>query len=463
MNHTLVFDIGKTHSRCVVFDDALRVVHRVQRASAVCAGLPYPHLDVDGLWQWLQEALHGAAARFRIGAINIATHGATAALVDTAAGGNGLVLPVLDYEYDAPALVDGYEALRPAFSRTLSPSLPAGLNLGRQLWWQQQCFAEAFGRASAILMYPQYWAWRLGGALLAECTSLGCHTDLWQPQAGDYSPLVDAARWRPLFPAVVPTWRSPGPVREDLARAAGLPADCALYPGVHDSNAGLARHLHAAAGRPFVLVSTGTWVVCMAAGGSIAALDPARDMLANVDVNGKAVACARFMGGREEARICELTGSDPAATVTLEQVQATIDAGALALPDFSGGSGPASGREGRITAVPEHGAALATLYLALMIELELELLGAEGDVLIEGAFAANPALCALVAALCARPVLLAGAGDATATGAALLCHWHAPPAPARAVACEPCRLRALAAYRARWRDHIHLAERVQPA
>ena len=103
-------------------------------------------------------------------------------------------------------------------------------------------------------------------------------------------------------------------------------------------------------------------------------LDAARDMLANVDVNGDAVACARFMGGREYARLCELTGSDPGEPVTLAQLQATVDAGVLALPDFSGGSGPLHGTEGRVTAVPQYGAALATLYLALMIELELELL-----------------------------------------------------------------------------------------
>ena len=261
--------------------------------------------------------------------------------------------------------------------------------------------------------------------------------------------------WHAKIPVVVPTWQPVGTVGEGIARNCGLSANCAVFPGVHDSNAGFARHLHAARDRPFVLVSTGTWVVCMAARASLDSLDAARDMLANVDVNGNAVACARFMGGREYARICELTGSDPAEPVTLAQVQATIDADVLAIPDFSGGSGPAHGREGHITAVPEYGTALATLYLALMIELDLELLRADGDVLIEGAFVANPMLCALVAALCERPVYLAGDVDATALGAALLCQWHNEPERARYQRCEPFRVQGLVEYRARWRERIN--------
>ena len=200
----------------------------------------------------------------------------------------------------------------------------------------------------------------------------------------------------------------------------------------------------------------------MASAAAVQRLDPARDMLANVDVNGDPVACARFMGGREYARICELTSSDPAQPVTLDQIRATVDSEIFALPDFSGGSGPCAGREGRITGQPAHGAALATLYVALMIELELELLDAPGAVLIEGAFGADPLLCSLVAALGARPVYLSGATDATALGAAMLCHWDIEPGPARREPCEPCAVRGLEAYRAGWRARLEPADRVSP-
>ena len=97
-----------------------------------------------------------------------------------------------------------------------------------------------------------------------------------------------------------------------------------------------------------------------------------------------------------------------------------------------------------------------------MIELALELLDAPGAVLIEGAFGADPLLCSLVAALCARPVYLSGATDATALGAAMLCHWDIEPEPARREPCEPCAVRGLQAYRARWREGRAPGDRVSP-
>ena len=41
------------------------------------------------------------------------------------------------------------------------------------------------------MTYPQYWVSRLTGTVASDVTSLGCHTDLWAPGAGDFSSLVD--------------------------------------------------------------------------------------------------------------------------------------------------------------------------------------------------------------------------------------------------------------------------------
>ena len=124
----------------------------------------------------------------RIDAISVTTHGATAALVDA----NGdLALPVLDYEFAGPdGLRAAYEQVRPPFAETGTPRLPIGLNLGAQLFWQQKTFPDAFAKVSAILTYPQYWACSLTGVAASEVTSLGCHTDLWNPYRRDFS-----ARW----------------------------------------------------------------------------------------------------------------------------------------------------------------------------------------------------------------------------------------------------------------------------
>ena len=75
----------------------------------------------------------------------------------------------MDYEWNGLESVNvEYEGIRPSFEETFSPSLPAGLNFGKQLFWQQKNFPEEFKNANAILMYPQYWSWRLTGNLSSE-------------------------------------------------------------------------------------------------------------------------------------------------------------------------------------------------------------------------------------------------------------------------------------------------------
>ena len=59
---------------------------------------------------------------------------------------------MLDYEHDGPeATAEAYGRARPEFAESLSPRLPAGLNLGAQLFWQARAFPEAFARTEAIL------------------------------------------------------------------------------------------------------------------------------------------------------------------------------------------------------------------------------------------------------------------------------------------------------------------------
>ncbi|MGG2476833.1 carbohydrate kinase, partial [Rhizobium sp. BR5] len=72
--------------------------------------------------------------------------------------------------------------IRPDFAETGSPLLPVGLNLGAQIHFQKTAFAHEFARVRSIVTYPQYWAGRLTGVQATETTSLGCHTDLWNPR-----------------------------------------------------------------------------------------------------------------------------------------------------------------------------------------------------------------------------------------------------------------------------------------
>jgi hypothetical protein len=423
--HTLVLDIGKTHINIAVLDSHLREIRAAQCSNETLRGEPYDHFDIDAIWDWFCTRCCEFSAEVQINAVNVATHGATAALVNPDAGGNGLVLPVLDYEFVGPDEINHtYHEVRPPFTETCSPALPAGLNLGRQLFWQQKNFLDPFATVAAILMYPQYWAWRLSGVISNEVTSLGCHTDLWQPGGGGFSSLVGKCHWSDIMPPVVSAVKPLGIVKPDVAAATGLPEGCAVYPGVHDSNAGLARFLHANPENKFAVVSTGTWVISMSVGGQVDQLQSAKDMLANVDVMGRPVPCARFMGGREYEAICQSINAEVGAPCDLSQVREILESGTSAFPDFSRGSGPFGGREPEIVGALRNGTALAELYCALMIDYELELLGVNGDVVLEGIMAEDPVLTGVLAAL--RPgqnIRLLKESSGVSQGCALLARW----------------------------------------
>lgn len=443
-----VLDVGKTNVKAVLFDRSGTLLAELGMPNRVVADGPYPHADTDAIWTFAMSALRDLGARQSIGTIVVTTHGASGALVDD----EGLVLPVMDYEWEAPAGLADYAARRPSFAETFSPAMPVGLNLGRQLAWQQVHRPDAFKRARWILAYPQYWAWRLTGVAASEVTSLGCHTDLWAPFAARFSSLVADRGWSSLMPPLRAAFDVLGTVTPAVAAATGLGTDVVVHAGIHDSNASLLPHL-ADTAAPFTVVSTGTWVIVMAVGAPLAALEPDADMLVNVAASGAPVPTARFMGGREYAAIA----GDGAPMATLSDVDDVVRAGTFAVPCFSPQGGPYASHPGRIEgpepAGPRARAALATVYAALMTDDLLDRLGASaGPLIIEGRFASNPTYGALLAAL--RPgqsVLTAPDTAGTALGASLLASWPRPPRVAARHSVAPAPVEGLDAYRARWR------------
>lgn len=446
----VVLDIGKTNAKLTLIDSAGRTLAEARMPNTVRSTVPYPHHDTERLWAWMLGQLRELSTRAHIRAIVPVTHGATAALVDDA----GLVLPVLDYEHVPGDATDAarYASLRPAFDESGSPQLPAGLNLGRQLDWLAARFPAEFARAKRVLMYPQYWAWRLCGVAASEVTSLGCHTDLWRPAGGGFSSLVERAGWERLFPERRDAWARLGTLRPELAADTGLPADCEIVCGIHDSNASLLRHLltlqHSG---PCTVLSTGTWVIAAALGSATRPLVEAQDMLANCNVFGDAVPCMRFMGGRE---FSVLAGERP-APFTADDVERLVERQTMALPCFAETGGPFAGQAGRVVgalpATDAERAALATLYVALMTDHCLDALGASGRVVVEGAFTANPWFGPLLAGLAdGRDVTVSDDSSGTTCGAWLLDTWgrEAQPADAPVKAWNPAGWRA---YRDAWR------------
>ncbi|MGO9768944.1 MAG: FGGY-family carbohydrate kinase [Roseiarcus sp.] len=442
-----VLDIGKTNVKLALFAPDGTILWERSTPNRVRPGPPYPHADVEAIWAFLIDALREANGAHRVEAIVTTTHGCAGALIDE----KGLVLPVLDYEFAGLDEIEpSYAPLRPPYALTLAPKLPGGLNLGKQIAWQRARFPDAFARARRYLTYPQYWAWRLCGIAASEVTMLGAHTELWEPLAGRYSSLAAALDLTRLTAPFRPAWESLGAVEADVAAATGLDPTTRVLNGVHDSNASLLPHL-AFRRPPFTIVSTGTWVILMAVGLGVEALRDEDDMLANVDVEGRPTACARFMGGREYSAIV----GEARGPLDADALARVVERGAMALPCFAAQGGPFARRRGEIRGdfSDADRPALATLYVALMTDLMLSRLGATaGDLIVEGGFVANPTFGPALAALRPRQRVLAG-GDAAgaARGAALLAQW--PPksgvAPGQ-TAVAPAVIPGLDAYREAW-------------
>ncbi len=417
--HVAVIDIGKTNAKlALVRLSDLSEVAVITRPNTVLPGPPFPHFDVEGHWAFLLNGLARFHAEYGIEAITVTTHGAAGALLDK---DGELAAPILDYEHDGPdACANAYDAIRPAFSQTGSPRLPLGLNLGGQLHWQLLTDPQLRDRVHHVVTYPQFWTYRLTGVLATDVTSLGCHTDLWNPFDGVFSSLPETLG---IADKIAPP-RKPGerlgPILPQVARQTGLPSQTPVYCGIHDSNASLLSHLVTRA-PPFSVISTGTWVIAMGVGGKPVTLDPALDTLVNVNAHGDPVPSARFMGGREYDIAL---GGTPANPVTA-QILEVLTQKTMLLPAVMPQTGPFAGSQARwhgtVPALGSgHRSAAVALYLALVTSRCLELIGHEGPVVVEGPFARNQAYLWMLAVTSSSPVIPMASTTGTSQGAALL-------------------------------------------
>lgn len=415
-----VIDIGKTNVKVAIVDlETQTEITALKRANTVLAGPPYPHYDTEGHWHFICEALGKLYQSRPFEALSVTSHGASIVLLDE--HGN-LATPVLDYEHDGPdSLAEQYDAIRPDFSETGSPRLAMGLNVGAQLFWLFQTFPGLLENVATVVTYPQYWTYRLTGELANEVTSLGCHTDLWDPKQGRYSSLVERLGLAEKMASVQRAIDIAGALLPEVARQAGLPTGLTVASGVHDSNASLLPHLLQREA-PFSVVSTGTWVIALSIGGEDVSLDPDRDTLSNVNAFGDPVPSARFMGGREFDTVMK---GRPDFCKDAE-IKSVLERKVLLLPAVEPRSGPFQGRAARWTideADLSDGERFAAVsfYLALMTAECLSMIGAKGTTIVEGPFAQNDLYLDMLRTATGRDVVISeGTSTGTSIGAALL-------------------------------------------
>ena len=459
---TLVLDVGKTNAKLTLWSAEGDLLATRMRANTPPERLHAAALDVAGVDAWLLHALTELNAKAPIARIVPVAHGAAAALLKDGA----LLEPPVCYEQPLPAQAEAqYQELRDPYVTTGSPRLPLGLNLGAQLF-AGEC-ANPAPSGARIVPYPQYWAWRLSGVAATEITSLGCHTDMWRPFEQRYSDLAHARGWSERFAPLRQAGDVLGVITPEIAARTGLSKTCEVLCGLHDSNSAFygARAHPELAGRDVTEISTGTWFVAMRAPGANSfSLKPElerRDVLINVDVEGRPAPSARFMGGREVETLIggedsPLRSRDFVRDVAPAFIDDVLAANSFILPSFAAGVGPFPNQTGRWSGQPLEGGArraVVGLYLGLLAHESLSLIGSRDAILIEGRFADDLSFAGMLASL--RPdcdVYVARSEDGLAFGALRLANPGLKP---RGVLTQIAPLpQDVSSYAAQWREQV---------
>ena len=248
----LIFDVGRTNKKCLLFDQSLRVVlEQSVSIPDITDDDGFPAEDLQGIAAWLKKMLvlfldHD---EFEVVAINNSAHGA--ALVHL----NDQNIPVGNlYNYLKPFsdalhklfnLKHGDEML--CARETASPIL-GNLNSGMQLWMIKNQKPELFEQIKTSLHLPQYVTWVLAEKKFTDLTSIGCHTMLWDFSKNDYHTWVKHEQFDKLFAPLA----KPDEAALLNYRGRSIP----VGPGLHDSSAALLPYLELIHD-PFLLISTG--------------------------------------------------------------------------------------------------------------------------------------------------------------------------------------------------------------
>lgn len=293
---TLIFDIGKTTKKALVFNEAFHVLE--EKTSMLAEGVDddgFPCEDLTALVSWVNDMVNYFISRsdYAITHINFSAYGASVVCIDDA--GDAL-LPFYNYLKSFPPTLESkfkrtYNSDGRISEITASPWLGM-LNSGLQAYWLKHAKPQHFNKAKTLLHFPQYFPFLLTGKKMCDITSIGCHTMLWDYHQNGYHAWTEAEGIATLFPAVT----SPA----DAFTVPFRGRDIVFGSGVHDSSAALMPYL-VSMNESFLLLSTGTWNICFNPFNSnpLTSDELQQDCLSYLTYEGNPVKASRIFLGHE--------------------------------------------------------------------------------------------------------------------------------------------------------------------
>ncbi|MGE9314575.1 FGGY-family carbohydrate kinase [Niabella sp. CJ426] len=255
-----VFDIGKTNKKLLVFDADYNVLKEEVTCFDEIAdddGFACENIDALAAWiLWEFEQLK-RSEKFQLKAVNFSTYGASLVYVNHKGERVGYL-----YNYLKPyprELMDRFLASKGGIARfaedTSSPVM-GHLNAGLQLYWLKHHKAELFNNVATALHLPQYLSFLITGQRRAELTSLGCHSVMWDFYKMNYHSWLQEEGLHTRLARVTKG--------SEVVRCSNefTGEEIWVGTGLHDSSAAVNPYLIRFTD-PFMIISTGTWVICM--------------------------------------------------------------------------------------------------------------------------------------------------------------------------------------------------------
>ncbi|AEV33010.1 pentulose/hexulose kinase [Owenweeksia hongkongensis DSM 17368] len=293
---TAIFDIGKTNKKFFLFDDDLNEISReYTRLEQIEDEDGFPSEDLKTLEKWMKDCMDKTLANpdLKVKHLNFSTYGASLVHLDK---NNAVASSFYNYlkEFPEDLLEEFLEkngGLRDFAINSSSPVMGM-LNSGLQLYYLKYRKPEIFKNIKHSLHFPQYLSFLYSGKMVSDYTSLGCHTGLWNFKKQEYHQWMHDENIYPLLPKLVPSNSC------FSTQIGGQTIDVGV--GVHDSSSALIPYLNVSP-EPFMLISTGTWSICMNYFNNepLTKSELDKDCLTYMRMDGRSIKASRLFLGEE--------------------------------------------------------------------------------------------------------------------------------------------------------------------
>ena len=434
-NHILIFDIGKTNKKYLIFDEKYTVVYEfAEELPETKDEDGFPGEDIHLLTDWIRtHALKLLSqAEYNIKAINFSGYGASFVLLDQ----HGNIIAPL-YNYLKPLKKDTKDHFFDTYGEkklcveTCSPSL-GNLNSGLQLYRLKLEKPELFKNIGYALHLPHYLSFIFTRSARSNLTSVGCHTMLWDFEKNAYHHWVRKENVDTLFPVNADSDTLQPCQLQDHSILAGI--------GLHDSSAALIPYLKLRT-KPFILLSTGTWCIALNPFSTDPLADDelSQDCLCYLSYESKRIKASRlFLGHEHQEAVKKIADQfhvdEKFYKSIIYDAELINDKTDLSFQDQSGLIRSGFEKRSLDSYVNEKAAYHALIQDFVTTQVKsLQLIKKELsdiDILVDGGFAQNELFMSILArSLPQAAVYAAEIHQASATGAAMAVHdgWNSQP------------------------------------